>query len=373
MSLSLTKSPDWLRPVYGQQEFIFNCPAQDYFLIDVSIVSKNDDIRLELLPNGDNIKVDFANILQNYFDSSIYIHPNDLFYVIPDALVRYKLKVVSYVNDNSTNIYYSGDYYCFNGVDQFDSTYDANKYIFDSSAANKFLNTFNADRKLHLNDSAYLQFFQGVPFATYDSSFNGLLIQNHKKNGTIISQTINYSFSDNNAKIVSINCSPVLLNSLYPALSIDEQTDYYTVKEKNSLSEAIKFYIYDVDNRFDRYYRLAYVDSNGATEMFNFDLMNLNNIKIDKQTYKVNNQWKQFGNNITDKYTINTNWLDENESLSLKDLWVSPYVCISDSSTLLTPIIIDTNSIDILRRRNQKNISYKLDFSKSKEYYVQLR
>lgn len=369
MALVITSQPDYIRPVVANQQYIATDTSANYFNFDMSINAYNQkySVKQELMPINGVIDIDLSNILQNYIDSSLFIHPTS-FYSNTNRVIYYNSLLRSTYNVGSSSYAY-GTKYTFLGVDQWNSTWDVSSYIFDSSTSNnKFLNTFNTDRKIHLEDSVYLQFLQGT-FFIYTSSFTGIAVTKVDNSGSSVTKTYDLTL-DSSAKIASINVSPYMLNSIIPDLSINSTTAYYTVREKTGRSETVKINIYPKDTRFDRYYRIGYQDSLGCTEFYNFDLANTNTLKINKTDYIVNNITKIYNTKVEDSYTALTDWMCEDESLALKDLWSTSMACYMDSSTKIIPILIDESSKDILKKRNVALINYNIKFVKAQEYFT---
>jgi hypothetical protein len=161
--------------------------------------------------------------------------------------------------------------------------------------------------------------------------------------------------------IVSININPALT---------DLQS--YTIYSWDGSWQPVVYQYQAADCRFDRKYRLAYVNSLGGTDFYNFTMANLNTINITKTIFRNTSGWQVYGTEVQDKYTINTDWMNEQTSLALKDLWHAPKSAIMyEGSTGYRQVVYQVNQQDILRHRNQKMIAYELQFTYSDDYTVQ--
>jgi hypothetical protein len=126
------------------------------------------------------------------------------------------------------------------------------------------------------------------------------------------------------------------------------------------------------DCRFDRKYRIAYVNSLGGTDFFNFTLANLNNIRITKTIFRNTSGLNVYGTEVQDRYSLTSDWVSEITSLDLKDLWYSPRAAVmNEASTGYKGIVYDVGNQDILRKRNQRLINYELNFTYSSDYTAQ--
>lgn len=198
------------------------------------------------------------------------------------------------------------------------------------------------------------------------STFAGIDVVNHLKGGTTISKTANFSF-DSSAKIVSLNICPSMLNYLMPDLSINSETEYYTVTEKNDYSETIEIEVAPDDVRFEKRWNIFWTGSLGATESFPFDVGYKNEIDIDYDVFTNNRILKKYNTSVEDSYQINTNWINPTQSKSIKDLFSSSFHGV-DTDYGLKPIIVTNKGEEIKNRRYEDPIQYKLKFYFAEEY-----
>lgn len=370
--LTYISTPKTILPAYSTNSHQFTvydvsiaADSNLYYSMFVYITGQSDPVIIEQPKNENNQAVfNIGGILQGYFNSTIYNHTA---LSLDTSILSYYVSVKGFGSNSSYYTYRdSSIHYVFNGVENY-TTFDVSSYCFTPSKVSNFLTTWSSERDIHYADNTYLQFLSGK-FRNIDSSFNGLTVTRYQINGDSSLRNIILT-KDTSAKIVSLNVCPSTLNNSIGSTFIDSSTTYYTIKEKSGLSNTYKFNILPVDTRFPRYYRIFYVGSLGATEAFNFDLTAENVINIDKQYYTNNSIKKVFGTTIEDTYTISCNWISEEMSINLKELWGTPEAQLVEGFTLV-PIIITEKSKQILNVP-VRLINYTLSYIRSDDYKIQ--
>lgn len=365
MSLSLSKFPGTIQPVYSDQEYEFSestLSGDSTAYYQLIIYIQDGSICFNTLPVNNLVNIDIQKSLQNYFESFILTHSS---FSTSDSssLLSYTGK---YRSLNSTGLISEasiGTYYIFNGVDQYNNTWDPSNYIFNGDVSAGFLTNWDAPRDIHINDNIYFQGLSGV-FGTIDSSLDQIRITKYQKNGTIDVSIFKVEPSST-PKIVSINLAPSVLNS-----NITQNTDYYTVSVLNGKSKVYRINIIQEERRYKRYYRIFYVGGLGQSEAFNFDLVPENNINISRNIYVNNKVSKIYGTQVTDSYLVRSNWINENISSALKEIWHSPVLKLVENDELIPIIITDSTKL-IKNKWNDILINYELSFNKAEEYKTQ--
>lgn len=360
MGFIVTTNIPIINPAYSAMEFVINASSADYMNLDIYVgdsskANWNDGELRTLTLLGNSATVDIQGIVQSFFtsDASAYVE-----------LKRIDIKGHYFLNGVDTSIYVD-KYYVFNGIDRGD--WKPYNYIFDGSVNADFLNRWDAPINIHANDkNVNLYFFHGIfenSTGKYDvSTAQFEIIYNGK--------TKNYTTTlDAVPSIYKLNIDPSNLNSLVADLSINNNTcATYTIDpSRNTLGTYKKtINIVSQDNRYTPK-RVTWIDSMGCINSFNFDLVQENEINVDKQTYWNNGTLRQFNNKVEDTYTIISNWITEEESLALKDLWHAPSVIIDGEYA-----IINTKKIEIKKRRTDRLINYTLEYTLAKQYLVQI-
>lgn len=350
-----------ISPRYSDMEFTLEASSANYLTLelyigDASKANWNDgDLRTLTLLGSSATNVDIQGVVQPFFssDASAYVE-----------LKRVDVKAHYFLNSVDTSVYVD-KYYVFNGVDR--PSFKAYNYIFDGSVNADFLNRWNSPINIHPDDkNVNLYFFHGIfenSTGRYDvstASFEiiyGSKVKNYKTTEDIV------------PSIYKLNIDPSNLNSLVADLSINNNTlATYTVDPSRNSSSIYKKTVNIVaqDNRYTSK-RVTWVDSMGCINSFNFDLVQENEINVDKDTYWNNGTLKQYNNYVEDVYTITSNWVTEAESLALKDLWYSPSIIIDGEYA-----IIQNKKTEIKKRRTDRLINYTIEYILSNEYLVQI-
>lgn len=365
--ISITNYPKTIQPVVSDLTFELYDPSLAsvsslHYRIDVRAGDTSTALLLAPHPTTKRATIDVSDILQDFFQSQVFTH-DTLSYDCSSNLVSFYCKCYS-LTDTSTYTTNSNTFYVFNGVDQYNSTWDVSSWTFTSTIDTSayFLSEWTDQRYIHFDDDLYFQFLSGT-FGTIDSSFNGLKVTKHQWGGTSATETINIVFSST-PSIKSINVGPTSLNSNM-TMKIDTNTLYYTIENKNGRGKQYKINIKPTHKTFTPV-RFYYVNSLGAVDSINADLINVNSIEIDKNIYINQKNQRVYGTKVTDKYTALTNWLPDSVSKGIKDLWYSNRV-YATLNGVLTEIIITDKSKDI-KDINEGLIQYTINFIPSKEF-----
>lgn len=148
------------------------------------------------------------------------------------------------------------------------------------------------------------------------------------------------------------------------------------------ISETREFVFADC-SKYDTV-RLAFINRLGVFDFFNFNKVKRTTITTDKQTYRKNLPLTYYlGSTIGDRETtiynsknektvsLNSNWITDEESTWLEELWTSPevYECNVDSSGNLSliPIVLKNNSYEIKNRLNDQLFNYTVEYSYASE------
>jgi len=406
MSLNITNYPSVIRPAYAPLEFTLidssttrlanpNLYYQLKIYVDGYYLGPASGERtLKVLPKDYSGFFDVQGIIQQFFRSNIGEPLTGI--DGEEGVIKYDVVGSSFIGTSEVSSGLSG-FYAFNGVDKgplfkdgnlYAIEWDEEDYAFDpcigAGSDFKFLNKWSGRRKVHIEDNLYVSHLYGnfetfevstgTIRTTIDASWNGIEIKTYTTNGVLI-DTSTYSpviNTFNDPTILRTNIGPAIINTDVSGF-IDENVSYYTIQEKTGLSEIITVEIVPVDSRFPKYYRIAWLDGFGALNMFNFDLNPGNSISISKDVYSNDNDFKSYNTKVSDSYNILTNWITEEESNNLKELWFSPNVVLEYGVGInyYEPIVLSVTSKDILNRRNVGLINYNCSFIPSQKYVIQ--
>jgi hypothetical protein len=228
-----------------------------------------------------------------------------------------------------------------------------------------------------------------VPFKTsLDYNLVLLKIELTKSNGSIISDTITPSSS---ASIIHIGCFPANLSDSSITCKPDLYPDYlyYTITAKTSggSSRSYDYNFYNAeyygqfDCRYDRI-RLAWVNSRGGWDYFNFIKKNEVTNQIERKQYKqllVNDSgtFDKWQRQLTDRRpivnrTINaiSDWIQEGEYVFLRSLMVSTQVHMIAEDGTFIPVSISDNQFVEKKERNGKLYNVSINIKYSQDYWV---
>lgn len=118
--------------------------------------------------------------------------------------------------------------------------------------------------------------------------------------------------------------------------------------------------------------KVLYLNKNGAFDLFTFfkakkektsiDSEKFNNAFVSNGSYDTTrHQFKKLNVTAKDKFTLNTDYVSEDENVRVMELLTSDTVYLIQDNTLV-PVNVDTTSLDLKTRINDKLISYSLDF-----------
>ena len=165
---------------------------------------------------------------------------------------------------------------------------------------------------------------------------------------------------------------------------ISAATTYYTAQIFNSgsqaISEAMTFYLDSSECAWETPYRLCWLNKQGGYDFFTFywnSKKQTTYVKSDMMrkswewsgTSAVYNSYQRgkIQNNTiaTDKITINSGWITEEQSTWLEQLVASPDVFLVDNTNNLTAIVVKTPSYDFktLEMDTLFNLSIEVELS----------
>ncbi len=177
---------------------------------------------------------------------------------------------------------------------------------------------------------------------------------------------------------VDINI-PFALFDVNPVFSIYQRTDYFDIFlvsngfEVTNQSPRQRFLVDWTSTRYGNI-ELYFIDRLGSLIPVNFTLQNTTNINIQRSEYQTlpgdlinpgpTGRW-QFSSPQRGKRTLSTqatrsidlksDWLREEDVKYLQELFTSPLVYIKEND-LLWPVIVRTDSFQVLNKKNKKNI-----------------
>jgi hypothetical protein len=171
---------------------------------------------------------------------------------------------------------------------------------------------------------------------------------------------------------------------------IKPNTTSYIVRLRNglaSVTEDLEFTIDDSCSKYDNF-EINFLDRKGNYIPFNFTLVQRKNVSVNRLNFKkglgnvnANNGFfysckdrgtSTINNIITYQYTLQSNWLSNDMSEYFEELITSPNVFWNyNGSGDFRPITLNTNSVEILTKKNSRMIAYQITFNSSINPVVQ--
>jgi len=375
MAIAILSAPDYIQPVYSVQEWqLYDASnyaqAGFYYQLTVTIGAETRTLQVKKDENN-KATFDVQAILQPFLVATFAAEDSSMVHSFPDIVLDYSV-VAKSVWDAGDSTSSSVAKKAFYGVDQFNRTWDASLYEFRTDSSGLFLTSNHTERDIHYGDVVHLNMLYGKSNGI-DSSFNGLAITRYQASGDTSTFIYDWTVGPADVSILSINLDPAIINDEASTNFIDGSTLYFTVAEKTGLSETIRINILLLKEKYDRYYRIQYIDSLGNTEAYNFDLVPENDIAISKTEYIANRQYKAFGTKVENTYLVRTDWMCEDKSAALKDLWYSPKASLVETDLTQNDIILLETGKKIANRHNVPQISYDLKWKYADEFIVQFQ
>lgn len=372
MSISIT-TINKLNPVYNNIELeatettatsAFTYTFQVYInstLTYTIIQTANPELKAE---------INLTSLLSNHFESSIYTNSSNIFEIVSDGILDYSVTVTSKNSAGTTvDTASTGTLYCFNGIVQDFESFNINDYLMVSSVSTgNFLSKLNK-RRVTENSKAYLSVINGNFGLGSNPSFTGIHITAVDKDNA--TRTATSSYSNATASIVSIDCSITKLNTLQAGL-ITSDTEYYVIKELNNKSnQSITFQI-EREKKVKEVYNIHYINSLSAVDSFDFTKVKNEALNITRNVFEQQKIKKVYNTNVDQTISIYSNWINEDQSEALKDLWYSPASKLYDiNNNTFRDIIINSNNVLIKNKYNSELIQYQVPFKYSANYKVQ--
>ena len=265
--------------------------------------------------------------------------------------------------------------YIFNGVQQYEQlpSWKYNDYVLTGSTS-KFLTNQPRSGVFIKNNTdrgtlSYMQLINGGNPAS-----DALVLTTYQTSGGSIQYIGNYSsgFTNNIIHVPSgiWNINNAGLGTLINTAT-DKQYDLFISGSTGQISERIIYKITPICSKYDTI-RIQFLNRLGGFDYFNFNLVSRKTINITRNSFKkvlnYNYSIGDRGTTVLDidgiySYTVQSDWVNQNESNWLEELITSNEVYVIDSSGNAFPIIINDNSVEIKKSVNDKLLSYMFSYS----------
>lgn len=306
-------------------------------------------------------ELNLSSILENYFQSKVYMNSSAVCEVVPNAVVKYRVDVTA-ITTAST-----GDLYCFNGVVQDFEDFNINNYLMVSTTSKgKFLTKQIGPKKISQESKSYLSVLTGNFGLAANPSFTGISVTIKQQNGS--TRTASSTYTGTAPVMLSVDVSPSRINALGGG-QIDSNTLYYDVTERSGKGYPVRYYI-EREQKVKDTYNILFTNSLGAVEHFDFTKVSTENLSIERSIFEQQHIRKPYNIDVGQQISVISDWMSELQSQALRDLWYSPAVKLYRASKT-NDIIIKNTGVTVQNRFNNKLISYTINFEYSAPYKIQ--
>lgn len=261
--------------------------------------------------------------------------------------------------------------------------WDYTDYILDTSTPGKFLSTLPATNTVSLDDRIWNNFYNNTSGVS-----NYLEVVSDQ--GTFRVANPYTSTFPADTKFLTVGIGPWnLLNTVSTVTTVSgalpmitAATTSYTVKMVDAsgtpTSETVTFNMDSPCSKFEKF-SLLYIDPFSSLLNVNFTLAHKKKASVNRSTFRKNYGsydasantfgWNSYDRNlsqldvdITDTYTIQTDWVTEAVGAQIEQLIESPEVYHLTETGDLYAINIDTKSLDIKQRLTDQLFNYTISF-----------
>lgn len=292
--------------------------------------------------------------------------------------------------------------YDWNAVIQYEDvpTFDYTQYQMDDVYAGRFLTKRPSSASPHLttlddrgsigwlnvvnhsgSSSAYYMLVEGIdadgsyriPLIYRLNIMEQAVITNNPSNRLIEFPAYPWNLNQQSQAIYGVDVIDSNVASYYLQLLVEPDPMDPGVYE--AMSER-KFFTMDYEcSRYSKV-RFMFLNSLGQYDYYNATLLGRTNINATRDSYvktlpynySVGDRGKTVINTIAqESYTINTNWMDEATASWLSyEFFTSNDIYVLDNATgAITPIILDTATIEVKKEQNGELIQYEFAYSKA--------
>lgn len=355
------------------------------------ILSKNNIKVYNNIYSGYGI-YDAHNIIKSYLDyDKKPLNKTIGFYASENSILKYKMTISEYTGSTLLSTYVN-NYYSFLAVHNLydPKEFDYLDYMYVNIKKSKFLTDWIGDIYVRETDTYSLKFLQNFMYSPSYMKIsilnnNNEIVNYYKKSPTFTSDTKNI--------LIYCGCGPYELeNGLYSSDSITGETLTNLISSNSAISYSISLYTSNGTNIFEtknfiidrgcidnKSYQLLWLNEKGGFDGYNFtkeshEYLNITKNIFNKNIYSqvdgliVNSQeernQKILNLNINEEITVSSDWLDENMSRNISNIFLSREVFLITEDEII-PIIINNEKVEILTNNNDL-VQYNFTFNKSK-------
>jgi hypothetical protein len=370
MSVSLVSEPDRYCPAYNPIQWVFsstNVNECDFQFICDIYVNGDFAVRLREFPQGAN-NYGYFNIertLQDYLSFNFNANITD-FTINPNCVLNYYVEIRERYNISSdcngattlSSVQYTGaEKIVWNGAFQYHSfkSFTQSKYVLVNRAS-KFLTQFKNRQNVLIDDYSVLGFIQAtstdrvykMQLETFDDQNNLIqTLQLSSQYSSVSSPEIQGDY------LLTVGVGPENLNNTIfdgsptpPQPVIDSNVAWYRITMLDSADDPISEpKEYEIDSRCYKFrmFRLWWFNTLGVFDSFNFNLRSIRKTDVSRTQltkllpvpYNIGDRGKSIiGVQADEAYTLNSDFMNEQDAICLEELFTSPEVYMYDNSNI---------------------------------------
>jgi hypothetical protein len=269
----------------------------------------------------------------------------------------------------------------FNGVLDFydELSWNNLEYMMSPNGEKKFLTNIFSGYKMFSGDKMWLNFYQRdfavVRLAARDDAGNTIYINN---SFTTVSNDLN--------RLLRVAVGPAqilpIFDITFPSLTPVSFYDIWLEDVSGErMSEELRFIVKDKCSRYEKI-QLVFMDKLGSFIPYTFNMVNKHNVNITKSNYQqiygryapasqnwVYNSWdrgkKSLDTVVVERFTINSDWMDQETSDLMITLAESPEVYWIKEDGLTVAINLTVNDVERKQTINDQIVNYTMTFELS--------
>ena len=400
MAITIVQTPDTHTPAYNHQYFVVSgteyAQANYKYVCTIEVDGEQTEQKIEPRPDNNFLYFNPQRVVESYVETDYQFdidEPTPATNSIKYVTVAFNEEYGSPVSGFAPS---SGTYWVWNSAYQ---AHDFSTYSYATTTKAKHLDVMpDYTHTVHIDQKyALLTWHRG--FSTND--IRELLIDCYDENGLNFQTTVIYNQYYNTAVIderlmITVNCSPYGLNLIEtnnPALVLSKfdplldivpsntaryELTWYTAGLGAASSDISYFTVDDFCSIYTRY-TLHFLNRLGGVTPFVFNLVSAPKSNIERKSYRNNpfvltgstynysnskSDKQNYNTVITNKMTLNSDWVDEDTYLALKDLFTSPLIKLEDENGNLFAVTCTMKDYTQKKRVNDKifNVTIEVDF-----------
>jgi hypothetical protein len=167
-----------------------------------------------------------------------------------------------------------------------------------------------------------------------------------------------------------VDCSPSHINATHAGF-INDDTEWYGVKEKNNKSITEMRVNMVKEYQVDKFYHFVYLNQAGGLDCFTAVKVSNNEYKIEKELLDQYLIQKVYNTAVEDTVTVQTQFLSTHTADKLKELFYSPAVKLYFDNTVNDIRITNTKLVVLDKFPKDKMKTYAITFMYNQRFHVQ--